>query len=92
MFSLLPNCSLTEYICINAFDYYAITVYVSVLNPGTLCLAWYSPSYVRLSGKSGRILTFTIASCTANCDWNKYFAIVLTYRDAQDDGAYSKAC
>ena len=39
---MLPKCSLTKYICINAFDYNAIMVYFTVLKPGTLYLAWYS--------------------------------------------------
>ena len=40
---MLPKCSLAEYICINAFDYNAIIVYFTVLKPGTLNLAWYTP-------------------------------------------------
>ena len=42
---MLPKCSLIKYICINAFEYNAIIVYFTVLKPGTLYLAWYSPSY-----------------------------------------------
>ena len=40
---MLPKCSLTKYVCINAFDYNAIIVYFTVLMPGTLHLAWCSP-------------------------------------------------
>ena len=43
---MLPKCSLTIYICINAFDYNAIIVYFAVLKPGTLYETWYYPSYV----------------------------------------------
>ena len=34
---MLPECSLTKYICLNVFDYNAIIVYFSVLKPG-----WYT--------------------------------------------------
>ena len=40
---MLPRCSLTKHICINAFDYNATIVDFTVLKPGTLYLAWYSP-------------------------------------------------
>ena len=45
---MLPKCSPTKYICINAFDYNAITVYFTVLKPSTLYLAWNSPSYTAI--------------------------------------------
>ena len=40
---MLPKCSLTKYICINAFDYNAIIVYFTVLKPGTLYLVGVCP-------------------------------------------------
>ena len=43
---MLPKwCSLTNHISINAIDYNAIMVYFTVIKPGTLYLACYSPSY-----------------------------------------------
>ena len=47
---MLSNCSLIKYIGTNAFDYNTIIVYFTVLKPGTLYLAWYSPSYRFLIG------------------------------------------
>ena len=41
---MLLKRSLTKYICINAFDYNAIIVYVIVLKPGTPYLAWQGGS------------------------------------------------
>ena len=57
---MLPKRSLIKYICINAFDYYAIIVYFTVLKPGILYVTWYSPTYVLL-GKDNAPFPFQFA-------------------------------
>ena len=76
---MLPNCCLTKYICIIAFDYNAIIVYVTVLKPGTLYLAWYTPSYTAsrcfstFEKKEAIFHLFHLIKCGKTSTWYSWY-------------------